>query len=131
MLKPTVKASITINRIERLPELFRRAHTIATGRRPGQSTSMCRRMYVMARSIFPTVISTPTHFRLRLVLVGRVQIPCSLRRAQRSSSEPRIRYYLPEAEIHLSRAYAELAAFVDLTGMPVTYTISGKGSLPP
>jgi acetolactate synthase-1/2/3 large subunit len=129
MLKPTVKASITVNRIERVPELFRRAHTIATGGRPG-----------------PVNVNVPEE-----VCHGTFDFPDEDFYADPLSIEAGLRRPRPDAQlvdqaaaairgarnpvllvgggIHLSRAYTELAEFVELTGMPVAYTISGKGSL--
>lgn len=43
MLRPTVKLQIKLDRIERIPELVRRAYTVANGGRPVPSTSTCPR----------------------------------------------------------------------------------------
>ena len=129
MLKPAVKASITVNRIERLPEQIRRAYTIATSGRPG-----------------PVNLNVPEE-----VCHGAYDFPASDLYADRQdltfgSRRPRADARLIEATaalirsaerpvlmvgggVHLSQAYEALARFVDLTGMPVAYTISGKGAL--
>jgi acetolactate synthase-1/2/3 large subunit len=129
MLKPTVKASITINRIERVPELFRRAHTIATGGRPGPVNvnvpeDVCHGTFDFPDDDFyadPLSIEACSRRpRPDSQLVDRA---AALIRAAKSP------VLLVGGGIHLSKAYAELAEFVDLTGTPVAYTISGKGSL--
>lgn len=129
MLKPTVKASITVHCIERVPELVRRAHSIATGGRPG-----------------PVNLNVPEE-----VCHGTFDFPDDDFYADPSAMEASARRPRPDPKdvdnaaalirdaknpvmlvgggVHLSKAYSELSEFVELTGMPVAYTISGKGAL--
>jgi len=130
MLKPTVKASITVNRIERVPELFRRAHTIATGGRPGPVNinvpeDVCHGSYDFPEEDFyADPMSTEACSRRPRPDQQLVEKAAEL---IRSAKNPVL---LVGGGIHLSKAHAELAEFVELTGLPVAYTISGKGSLP-
>ena len=129
MLKPTVKASITINRIERVPELYRRAHAIATAGRPGPVNvnvpeEVCHGVYDFPEEdLYADPLAIEAGSRRpapdpRLIANAAALI--------RSAKRPVL---LVGGGVHLSRAYAELAEFVELTGIPLAYTISGKGSL--
>src|SRR5712692_7017773 len=53
MIKPTVKLSIALDRIERVPELIRRAFTVATGGRPGPVHLNVREDVMHGRYDFP------------------------------------------------------------------------------
>jgi acetolactate synthase-1/2/3 large subunit len=52
MIKPTVKMSIPVDRIERVPELVRRAFTVATGGRPGPVHLNVREDVMHGRFVF-------------------------------------------------------------------------------
>jgi acetolactate synthase-1/2/3 large subunit len=129
MLKPTVKASITINRIERVPELFRRAHTIATAGRPGPVNvnvpeDVCHGTFDFPEDDFyADPLSIEAGLRRPRPDPSLVDAAAALIRGAKNP------VLLVGGGIHLSRAYAELADFVELTGMPVAYTISGKGAV--
>ena len=130
MLKPTVKASITINRIERLPELFRRAHTIATGGRPGPVNVNVPEDVCHGTFDFPDGDFYADPFSIEACARRPRPDPLLVEKSTALILGAKNPVLLAGGGIHLSRAYAELAEFVDLTGMPVAYTISGKGSLP-
>ena len=53
MIKPTVKMSISVDRIERIPELVRRAFTVAHSGRPGPVHLNVREDVMHARFDFP------------------------------------------------------------------------------
>ena len=129
MLKPTVKASITVRRIERVPELVRCAHSIATGGRPGPVNlnvpeEVCHGTFDFPDDDFyadPSALEVGAR-RPRPDSHDVDKAAALIRGAKRP-------VILVGGGIHLSKAYAELADFVDLTGIPVAYTISGKGGL--
>jgi acetolactate synthase I/II/III large subunit len=130
MLKPTVKATITINRIERLPELFRRAHTIATGGRPGPVNVNVPEDVCHGTFDFPDGDFYADPFSIEACARRPRPDPLLVEKSTALILGAKNPVLLAGGGIHLSRAYAELAEFVDLTGMPASYTISGKGSLP-
>ncbi len=129
MLKPTVKASITVNRIERLPELIRRAHAIATGGRPGPVNLNVPEEVCHGTYDFPDDDLYADPSAMEACARRPRPDPLDVEKAAaliRNASNPMM---LVGGGIHLSRAYAELADFIALTGIPTAYTISGKGAL--
>jgi acetolactate synthase-1/2/3 large subunit len=130
MLRPSVKSSIKIDRIERIPELIRRAVTISTAGRPGP-----------VHVDVPEEIMHGTHdYADRDLYADADSSVVGGRRARpdwtmvdraahriRAAERPLI---LAGGGIHLSEAYAELRALAEAWSIPVAYTISGKGSIP-
>jgi acetolactate synthase-1/2/3 large subunit len=129
MLRPTVKEAIRVERIERVPELVRRAYTIATGGRPGPVLLNVREDVTHGRHAFaagdlsadPATLSMPgRRFRPD---PGDVEAAAALlARARRP-------VILAGGGIHLSEAYARLAALARRLSLPVATTISGKGAI--
>jgi acetolactate synthase-1/2/3 large subunit len=129
MLTPASKASISIETIERIPELTRRALTIATGGRPGPVHLNVRENVFHAKAEFgeEEFFAHPGTDRVG----GRRTRPAAgavdeaialLRKAERPVA-------IAGGGVHLSQAYDEVAAFVAATGIPLASTISGKGAL--
>jgi acetolactate synthase I/II/III large subunit len=129
ILRPAVKQLIRAESAERIPELMRRAFAIATSGRPG-----------------PVALDVPED-----VSHGTVTIPVSELWADPVCTSVPSRRSRPDAEttlqasallaaarrplilvgggVHLSRAYAQLLAFVEELDVPVAHTIGGKGAL--
>lgn len=129
MIRPTAKMSIAVDRIERVPELFRRAFTVATGGRPGPVHLNVREDVMHGRFDFPEseLYATPEataagrrRIRPDAQLVERAAE--LLRRAERP-------VILVGGGIHLSEGWHELTALAELTGIPVATTMSGKGAI--
>ena len=129
MIKPTAKMSISVDRIERVPELFRRAFTVATTGRPGpvhlnvREDVMHGRFDFLDSELYPSSEATPAgrpRVRPDAALVDRAA--AALRGAERP-------VMLVGGGIHLSEGWHELTALADLTGIPVATTMSGKGAI--
>lgn len=129
MIKPTVKMSISVDRIERIPELVRRAFTVAHSGRPGPVHLNVREDVMHARFDFPDAAfyATPESSSA----AGRPARPdtavleraaAAIRRAQRP-------VMLVGGGIHQSEGWAEVQRLAELTGMPVATTMSGKGAI--
>jgi len=130
MLKPTVKASITINRIERLPEQIRRAATIANSGRPGPVNINVPEEVCHGTYDFPEddLYADPDSS----VVGGRKPRADTdaIERAAKLISKAERPVLMVGGGMHLSQGYAELQRLIDIAGMPIAYTISGKGSVP-
>jgi acetolactate synthase I/II/III large subunit len=130
MLRPTVKEAIRVERIERVPELVRRAYTLATGGRPGPVLLNVREDVTHGRYAFdaddlaadPATVAMPGR-RFRPDPVDVEAAAALLHRARRP-------VILAGGGIHLSQAYESLAALARRLSLPVATTISGKGSIP-
>ncbi len=130
MLKPTSKMSIRIDRIERIPELLRRAFSAATGGRPGPVHINIPEDVFHGRYDFPDadLYADPD----ACAVGGRRMRPDAqaVERAAALLRSARRPVLLVGGGIHLSAAYDAVARFVDDTGIPMASTISGKGALP-
>ena len=129
MIKPTVKMSIPIDRIERIPELVRRAFTVATSARPGPVHLNVREDVMHGRYDFPEgeLYATP-----EATAAGRRRVRPDAQLVERAAEvirRARRPVMLIGGGIHLAEAWPELQEFVDLTGIPVATTMSGKGGL--
>ena len=129
MIKPTVKMTVPVDRIERVPELVRRAFTAANGGRPGPVHLNVREDVMHGRFDFPErdLYATPetTGAALRPVRPDARTIERAaalLRRARRP-------VMLVGGGIHLSEGWHEVQRLAELTGIPVATTMSGKGAL--
>jgi acetolactate synthase-1/2/3 large subunit len=129
ILRPAVKEMIRVEMIERIPELVRRAFTVATTGRPG-----------------PVVLDFPEDImhgeydynESDFFVSGRVLSIPALRTRPDAESVKRAAGLLAQAKrplilagggVHLSNAQAELAAFAEQHSIPVANTLSGKGAI--
>ncbi|MCS6778298.1 MAG: thiamine pyrophosphate-binding protein [Geminicoccaceae bacterium] len=129
ILRPAVKELIRIERTERIPELLRRAYTVATSGRPG-----------------PVVLDVPedvAHEEIEIDAGDLWLDPATLEAPARPTRpDPRaveqVAAMLARAErplllagggIHLARAWDALAYLVEEQRIPVAHTMSGKGAI--
>lgn len=129
ILRPAVKELIRIERTERIPELVRRAFTIATSGRPG-----------------PVVLDVPedvAHEEIEIDSSALRLDPATLEvPARPTRPDPRgierVAALLARAErplllagggVHLARAWEALARLVEEQKIPVAHTMSGKGAI--
>jgi len=130
ILKPAVKALIRVEEPGRLPELVRRAFTVATSGRPG-----------------PVLIDIPEDVAHQaypflqedLFIDERTCTAPSLRIRPAASDVERATTLLASAKrplllvgggIHLSKASDALLQLAEGLGIPVAHTLSGKGAIP-
>ncbi|NLI28598.1 MAG: thiamine pyrophosphate-binding protein [Nitrospiraceae bacterium] len=129
ILRPAVKEMIRVEMIERIPELVRRAFSVAVSGRPGPVVldfpeDIMHGEYDFQASDFfvsDRVLSIPA-LRTRPDGDGVNQAAELLAHSKR----PLI---LVGGGLHLSNAHAELQAFAERFGVPVANTLSGKGSI--
>ena len=128
ILRHASKESIQITRIERIPELIRRAYALATGGRPGPiHVNVPEDVFHSTHQFGPEEFMADSATR---AVGGRRTQPdhTLLEQAAALIFEARKPVAIVGGGIHLSAAYQELRSFADVAGIPVANTISGKGS---
>jgi acetolactate synthase-1/2/3 large subunit len=129
ILRPAVKELIRVELPGRIPELVRRAFTVATSGRPGpvlldipEDVAHAEHEYPAADlAAAPGTLTAPAR-RARPDRDEVARAAELLRRAERP-------VLLAGGGVHLSGAHAALAALVEAHGIPVAHTLSGKGAL--
>jgi acetolactate synthase I/II/III large subunit len=129
ILRPTVKEAIRVERIERVPELVRRAYTIATGGRPGPVLLNVREDVTHGRHPFAAADLTADPATCELPGRRSRPDPFDVEAAAALLAGARRPVILAGGGIHLSDAYQQLAALAARLRVPVATTISGKGSI--
>ena len=130
ILRPTVKQAIRVERIERVPELVRRAYTVATGGRPGPVLLNVREDVTHGRHAFAAADLSADPATCRLPGRRSRPDPVDVEAAAALLARARRPVILAGGGIHLSDAYQQLAALAGRLQVPVATTISGKGSIP-
>jgi acetolactate synthase-1/2/3 large subunit len=129
ILRPACKELLRIERTERIPELVRRAFTVATTGRPGPVVL-----------IVPEDVCHDTHpFDPEGFLAdARYQAAPALRTRPDADDVARAAVLLSKAErplilagggVHISQAAPALQAFAEAARIPVAHTMSGKGAI--
>ncbi|HKF78479.1 MAG TPA: thiamine pyrophosphate-binding protein, partial [Candidatus Dormibacteraeota bacterium] len=129
ILRPACKASIGVQRIDRVPEMLRRAFSLAHGGRPGPVNLNVSEDVFHGEFDFP---DGSLHADPDATFVGARRIRPDSALVERAAAlirEAASPVLIAGGGVHLSRAYSEVERFVDLTGMPVATSISGKGAL--
>ena len=129
LLEPACKALLRIEVGGRIPELVRRAYSIATSGRPGPVVldvpeDICHGVYEFdADELYadPGGGAVPK-WRTR-------PDPAGIDLAGQLIGAARRPLILAGGGIHLARAYAELERFASELGIPVAHTMSGKGAI--
>ena len=130
MLEPAVKSLIRIEQGLRIPELVRRAYSVATSGRPGPVILDVPEDIAHDDFEFPAddfyadsnTISIP-RMRSRPSRDALAQAAGKLGSANRP-------VILAGGGVHLSRAYDELLNLAETIQCPVAQTLSGKGAIP-
>ena len=127
ILRPAVKEAIRVERIERIPELVRRAFMIATTGRPGPVVLDVPEDVAHDTYGFDELNADETYTR----------VP-ALRCRPDGGAVAKAAALLAEAErpiilagggVHLSGAAERLQAFAEACAIPVAHTLSGKGAI--
>lgn len=129
MLRPTVKLQIRLDRIERIPELVRRAYAVTNGGRPGPvhlnvpEDVMHGRHDFAESDLYADPDACAVSGRRARPAADLVERAAALLRA---AHRP---VMLVGGGVHLSEAWGEVSRLVELAGVPVATTMSGKGAL--
>ena len=129
ILRPAVKEVIRVEVIERIPELVRRAFTLATTGRPGPVVLDVPEDIAHGASPFDEAEfrADPRHFSVPAL---RIRPDAgSLESAARLLREARRPLLLAGGGVHLSGAAEELQSFAEGQAIPVAHTMSGKGAI--
>jgi acetolactate synthase I/II/III large subunit len=129
ILRPAVKELIRVELTSRIPELLRRAFTVATSGRPGPvlldvPEDVCHGEHDFAPEDFtidPATLSVPAR-RIRPDRADVSHAAALIARAKR----PLI---LVGGGIHLSAGHEALLALAEAQSIPVAHTMSGKGGI--
>jgi len=129
ILRPACKEFLRVESAARIPELMRRAFTVATTGRPGPVVvdvpeDVCHATYGYAEGSFaadPAYQAAPA-LRCRPDMMA-------IERAARAVSEARRPMVLAGGGVHLSGAADTLAAFAHALNVPVAHTMTGKGAV--
>ena len=129
ILRPACKELIRVEQIQRLPEMIRRAFTVATSGRPGPVVldipeDICHGVHLVAPDEFWIDAATleaparrsradPAAIEAAAALISRAQRPI----------------VLAGGGVHLSQAYDALLAFAERHTVPVAHSLSGKGAI--
>ena len=129
ILRPAVKELIRVELTSRVPELLRRAFTVATSGRPGPvlldvPEDVCHGEHDFTAEDFaidPTTLSAPAR-RIRPDRADIARAAALIVHAKR----PLI---LVGGGIHLSAGYEALLALAEAQSIPIAHTMSGKGGI--
>lgn len=130
ILTPAVKSLIRVEQGLRIPELVRRAYTIATSGRPGP----------VVLDVPEDVMHNTFEYSSDNFFIDSRTVEIPARRSRPGKKElARALGFLRDAErpiilvgggVHLSGAYKELQRLSESFLIPVAYTFSGKGAMP-
>jgi acetolactate synthase-1/2/3 large subunit len=129
ILRPAVKALIRVERIERIPELARRAFALATSGRPGPVLLDVPEDVLHGEHAFADTEFWTEEATRRIPARRSRPAPEDLSRAAAALQASRRPLLLAGGGVHLSRAYAALDELVRQESIPVAHTMSGKGAL--
>ncbi len=130
MLAPAVKEVIRVEAIQRIPELVRRAYTVATSGRPGPvlldvPEDIAHGEYEFAED---ELYAPDRH--TAIPALRSVPDPASVTEAAKMLATAERPVILAGGGVHLSGAQAVLTAFAERHGIPVAHSLSGKGGIP-
>ena len=128
ILAPAAKELIRVEDGNRMPELVRRAYTVATSGRPGPVVFDVPEDVAHGEFDYPREELRADATRIPAVRIrpGRAETEAAAALIRRSR-RPLI---LAGGGVHLSGAWGPLRALAEAESIPVAHTLSGKGSLP-
>ena len=129
MLRPAAKELIRIEAIQRVPELVRRAFSVATRGRPGPVVLDVPEDIAHGRHAFePADLTADADCRRAPSLRSRPSAE-SLQGAAALLRDAKRPLVLAGGGVHLSGAAPELTAFAEAQSIPVAHTMTGKGAI--
>ena len=129
ILRPAAKELIRIESIQRIPELVRRAFSVATRGRPGPVVLDVPEDIAHGRHAFdPADLTADPSCHAAPSLRTRPSAE-SLRAAAALLRDARRPLVLAGGGVHLSGAAQALTAFADAHSLPVAHTMTGKGAI--
>ena len=129
ILRPACKEFLRVESAARIPELMRRAFTVATTGRPGPVVvdvpeDVCHATHGYAEGAF----AADPAYQAAPALRCRPDIAAT-ERAARTLAEARRPMVLAGGGVHLSGAADTLTAFAQALNLPVAHTMTGKGAV--
>lgn len=129
ILRPVCKELIRVEMIERIPEIIRRAFSIATSGRPGPVVvdipeEIMHDYYTFSPSDFAVDIANESIPALRCRPDKK-----AIEKAAALLMQAKRPLILAGGGVHLSGANEQLTKFVSATNIPVAHTLTGKGSI--
>lgn len=130
LLRPVSKEVIRVEMVSRIPELVRRAYTVATSGRPGPVVLDIPEDISHAVHDFPvSAFEVDTRFQSVPALRTRPDGE-SIAEAAARIAEAKAPVILAGGGVHISGAAQALTAFAEAFNIPVAHTLSGKGAIP-
>jgi acetolactate synthase-1/2/3 large subunit len=130
ILRPAVKELIRIERVERIPELVRRALAVATAGRPGPVVLDVPEDVAHAEHAFDAAEFWVDPATLAVQARRTRPDPTELARAAELLARAERPLFLVGGGIHTSGAHAALTTLAEAQTIPVAHTLSGKGAIP-
>ena len=129
ILRPAAKEVIRVESGERIPELIRRAWSVATTGRPGPVVIALPED--ISHGEFDFGVADLSSDKATLAIPGRRARPAAedIERAAAMLAASRRPIVLFGGGVHLSGASAALTALVEEHSLPAAYTLSGKGAI--
>ncbi len=129
ILRPVCKELIRVEMIERIPELIRRAFSIATSGRPGPVV-----VDIPEEIMHDYYRFSPSDFEVDIANESIPALRCrpdkkAIEKAAALLMQAKRPLILAGGGVHLSGANEQLTKFVSATNIPVAHTLTGKGSI--
>lgn len=129
ILRPACKELLRVERIERIPELLRRAFQVATSGRPGPVVVVVPEDVCHDNHPFePEELTADARWQAAPALRARPDA-LDLAKAAALLAAAERPLVLAGGGVHLSQAAETLQAFAEQAGIPVAHTMSGKGAV--
>lgn len=129
ILRPAVKELIRVEAVQRIPELVRRAFTVATSGRPGPVVLDVPEDVAHAEYDFPAAAFAPDPARSIAPRVRTRPAAADVTRAATLLAGAARPLVLAGGGVHLSGACDALTSFAEAQQIPVAHTLTGKGAI--
>jgi acetolactate synthase I/II/III large subunit len=130
ILRPAVKELIRVEAVERIPELVRRAFSVATSGRPGPVVLDIPEDVAHAEHTFAAEEFYADGATARVPARRTRPDASEVERAAALLARSHRPLILAGGGVHLSGAHGALLHLAEEAGIPVAHTLSGKGAIP-